>query len=239
MVHGRVYCGKYWLFFGSLSGLPVSKGYFKISAFYFFISDPCRRIMPQRLANEWENHWSWWHLSQRTTPCRSYCYPPVYYYYPWALYRETIKDKFYVFVVNYYTYLTGMNSTGQLSSVWIQTPTTRDSLKFFKWWPGWDRGLHSRNFRRALMQVPGGVKPGITLSRKFDGRLTDYYFWNIKPSNISLPFICEKKQRRQEELGCFYGQVWSLTQFLAYSLVQNTVFSNHRLCWMLRLEVAK
>ena len=106
---------------------------------------------------------------------------------------------------------TGMNSTGQLSSVWIQTPTTRDSLKFFKWWPGWDRGLHSRNFPRALMQVPGGVKPGITLSRKFDGRLTDYYFWNIKPSNISLPFICEKKQRRQEELGCFYGQVWSLT----------------------------
>ena len=102
---------------------------------------------------------------------------------------------------------TGMNSTGQLSSVWIQTPTTRDSLKFFKWWPGWDRGLHSRNFPRALMQVPGGVKPGITLSRKFDGRLTDYYFWNIKPSNISLPFICEKKQRRQEELGCFYGQV--------------------------------
>ena len=128
-------------------------------------------------------------------------------FYPWALYRETIKDKFYVFVVNYYTYLTGMNSTGQLSSVWIQTPTTRDSLKFFKWWPGWDRGLHSRNFPRALMQVPGGVKPGITLSRKFDGRLTDYYFWNIKPSNISLPFICEKKQRRQEELGCFYGQV--------------------------------
>ena len=127
-----------------------------------------------------------------------------------------------------------MNSTGQLSSVWIQTPTTRDSLKFFKWWPGWDRGLHSRNFPRALMQVPGGVKPGITLSRKFDGRLTDYYFWNIKPSNISLPFICEKKQRRQEELGCFYGQVWSLTQFLAYSLVRNTVFSNHPLCWGLR-----
>lgn len=74
------------------------------------------------------------------------------------------------------------------------------SSDFTNWWRGWDRGLVSRSFK-ALAPIPGSVHQGIILSRKFEKRLTDYYFWNLKPVTKKLPFMCERDQK--SSVGCY------------------------------------
>ena len=78
-----------------------------------------------------------------------------------------------------------------------------DPTEFYNWWPGWDRSLLSRSYK-ALEPIPGGIQSGIALKRKFDDRLTDYYFWSLTPVNTTLPYMCERPQMRSE-VGCFVG----------------------------------